>query len=135
MKKIIFIFLLCFVLLITSVNASLPLSNKLIVIDPGHGSKDVGTSYNNIYEKDLNLSISKFLEKELTKNGASVLLTRDGDYDLSSPNANQRKKSDFDNRIELINKSKADMYISILIIYLIILILEDKFFILKIMNY
>ncbi len=45
-------------------------------------------------------------------------MTRDGDYDLSSPNADRRKKSDFDNRIDLINKSGADLYLSIHINYL-----------------
>ncbi len=118
MKKIIFIFLLCFILFITTVNSSLPLSGKLIIIDVGHGSKDVGTSYNNILEKELNLSIAKKLETELIKNGSSVMLTRDADYDLSSPNSKQRKRSDFNNRIELINNSNADIYLSIHINYL-----------------
>ena len=118
MKRIIFIFLLCFILFITSVNSSLPLSGKLIIIDVGHGSKDNGTSYNDILEKELNLSISKKLEEELIKNGASIILTREGDYDLSTPNSKQRKRSDFDNRIELINSANADLYISIHINYL-----------------
>ena len=113
MKKIIFILLLCLLLYITSVNASLPLSGKLIVIDVGHGSKDMGTSYNNILEKDLNLKIAKKLEQGLIKNGASVILTREDDYDLSSPNTSRRKRSDFNNRIAFINESKADMYLSI----------------------
>ena len=73
---------------------------------------------NDIYEKDLNLQISKKLQKELIKNGATVLMVREGDYDLSKPNALWRKKSDFDNRINLINNSQADMYISIHINYL-----------------
>ena len=118
MKRIIFIFLLCFILFITSVKSSLPLSGKLIIIDAGHGSKDVGTSFENILEKDLNLSIAKNLEQQLSLNGASTILTREGDYDLSSPNANQRKRSDFNNRIELINNSNANLYLSIHINYL-----------------
>ena len=36
-----------------------------------------------------------------------------GDYDLSAIGARRRKKSDFDNRIKLINNSNANMYISI----------------------
>ena len=47
-----------------------------------------------------------------------VILTRDDDYDLSSPDVNRRKKSDFDNRINLINSSKADIYLSIHMNYL-----------------
>ena len=118
MKRIIFVFLLCLILFTIDVKSSLPLSGKLIIIDPGHGSIDVGTSYNNIIEKDLNLSISKMLEQELIKNGSSVLLVREDDYDLSSPNTKKRKKSDFNNRIDLINKSNADIYLSIHINYL-----------------
>ena len=100
------------------VNASMPLNGHIIVIDPGHGGLDPGTISGKLYEKDLNLSISLLLEKELIRNGASVILTRDSDYDLSSPNVSWRKKSDFDNRIKLINDSKADLYISIHLNYL-----------------
>lgn len=100
------------------VEAVMPLTGKTIIIDPGHGAEDPGTSYRNIYEKDINLSISLFLEKELGSLGATVILTRDGDYDLSTPNANYRKRSDFDNRIKMINKSNADLYLSIHLNYL-----------------
>lgn len=117
MKKL-FILSLCFLLSLTCVRASLPLTGKTIILDIGHGGDDPGTSYQNILEKDLNLAIGLELEKELSRNGASVILTREDDYDLSSPNAHRRKKSDFDNRIDLINKSKADVYLSIHINYL-----------------
>ena len=40
-------------------------------------------------------------------------MTRYGDYDLSSNNAQFRKKSDLTNRARIINKSDADIYISI----------------------
>lgn len=100
------------------VKAMMPLTGKIIIIDPGHGGADPGTISNKIYEKDLNLAISKFLEIELTKVGATTILTRDGDYDLSTPNTKWRKKSDFDNRIKLINNSKADLYLSIHLNYL-----------------
>jgi len=100
------------------VEAVMPLTGRVIVIDPGHGAEDPGTSYGNLYEKNINLSISLFLEKELGSLGAEVILTRNGDYDLSTPNANYRKKSDFDNRIKLINESEADLYLSIHLNYL-----------------
>lgn len=102
----------------TTVQAMMPLSGKVIIIDPGHGGADPGTINGNTYESNINLAISKALEIELIKNGASVILTRDGDYDLSYPNAKWRKKSDFDNRINLINNSKANMYLSIHLNYL-----------------
>lgn len=118
-----FILLLISVCLFTSgflyVNA---ISNKLvgtvIVIDVGHGGKDSGTVYKNIKEKDINLDIALKLKNELIKLGVEVIMTREGDYDLSSPGSLRRKKSDFDNRIKLINESKADMYISLHINYL-----------------
>ncbi len=100
------------------VQASLPLTGKTIVVDSGHGGLDPGTTYQKIYEKDINLAISLFLKTELENLGATVLLTRDGDYDLSKPNADRRKKSDFDNRIAIINKSKANYYVSIHLNYL-----------------
>ena len=100
------------------VSSNLELSGKTIIIDPGHGGKDSGTLYKDILEKDLNLKISLYLSKELEKQGASVILTRDGDYDLSTPNAMLRKRSDFDNRIKLINNSNGDLYLSIHLNYL-----------------
>ena len=114
---ILFLVVICF-LANRVVFASLPLMGKLIVIDSGHGGKDPGTMYENIYEKDINLAIALQLEKELSRLGASVLLTRNGDYDLSGPNAYMRKKSDFDNRIKIINESKANYYFSIHLNYL-----------------
>lgn len=100
------------------VEAVMPLTGKIIVIDAGHGGVDPGTSYGKIYEKDINLAISLYLEKELSSMGAEVILTRDGDYDLSIPNAVYRKKTDFDNRIKLINESDAALYVSIHLNYL-----------------
>ena len=119
MFKVFFAFFICVLVLYAfKVRAILPLSGKTIIIDPGHGDKDPGTSYGKIYEKDINLSISLYLEKSLSKLGASVILIRDGDYDLSLPNAAYRKKSDFDNRIKMINESDADLYLSIHLNYL-----------------
>ena len=123
MKKYLCIVFILFGLLVSLINiinvsAFLPLSGKIIVVDSGHGGKDPGTSYGDILEKDINLKIALFLEKELTKRGASVILTREGDYDLSNANAVWRKKSDFDNRIKVINESKANLYLSIHLNYL-----------------
>lgn len=117
-KYICFLLLISIWLLTLPVNATLPLLGKVIVIDPGHGGKDPGTVFGEIYEKDINLKISLELEKELSKLGATVLLTREGDYDLSEANAIWRKKSDFDNRIKYINESNADLYLSIHLNYL-----------------
>ena len=117
MKKNIIILLIilniCLILPTKALERKMILNNITIVIDPGHGSKDIGTSYQSIYEKDINLDISKKLKKELEDYGATVILTREDDYDLSTPNANRRKKSDFDNRIKLINDINPKLVISI----------------------
>lgn len=94
-------------------NVSLPLLGKVIYIDPGHGGLDPGTLYKDIYEKDINLSISKKLEEDLTKQGAIVYMTRYGDYDLSANNTINRKRSDLSRRSNLINRSNSDLYLSI----------------------
>lgn len=117
-KYICFLLLITICLLTIPVKATLPLLGKIIIIDPGHGGKDPGTVFGEIYEKDINLKISLELEKKLSRLGATVLLTREGDYDLSNANAVWRKKSDFDNRIKFINESNADLYLSIHLNYL-----------------
>ena len=122
MKKNIIWLLICLMLLTTSLVYGKDIDNKLmgkvIIVDIGHGGKDKGTSVSGTYESDLNLKIGLKLRDELIKEGVTVIVTRDGNYDLSSPNATRRKKSDFDNRINLINNSNADLYLSIHINYL-----------------
>ncbi len=112
-------FLMVFFLSHEFVFAFMPLFNKTIILDIGHGGLDPGSMYQDIYEKDINLAIGKELESELKKMGAKVIMVRQGDYDLSQPNAYRRKKSDFDNRIKLINESRADYYFSIHLNYLL----------------
>lgn len=114
MKHKIYVLFLFFFFLITNVNSkSLPLKDKIIVLDPGHGGVDKGASYYNENESDLVLNISTILKEELEKKGAVVYQTRKGNYDLSSPNTKRRKKSDFDNRIKFINEINPTLIISI----------------------
>lgn len=121
MKKILLLLITCMLFtgsVVYMKDLNPKLIGKRIIIDVGHGGKDSGTVYDDIKEKDLNLSIALKLKEELIMNGVEVIMTRDGDYDLALPNANRRKKSDFDNRIEMINDSGANMYLSIHINYL-----------------
>ena len=119
MKKAYCLFLLILCICTTFfVNAKVNESNisllgKVIYLDAGHGGKDPGTIYKNIYEKDINLSIVKKLQTVLEEEGAIVYLTRYGDYDLSKNYTGSRKKSDLNNRAKIINESNADLYISI----------------------
>ncbi len=91
----------------------LPLLGKLIYVDPGHGGRDPGAIYKDIYEAPINLEISKKLAQKLEKLGAIVYMTRTGDYDISDPNAWNKKHSDLQNRVNLIEKVNADLYLSI----------------------
>ena len=91
---------------------SFPLLGRVIYIDPGHGGVDPGAIYKEIEEEDINLEISLKLRDLLEKNGAIVYLTRDGDYDLSITK-NRRKRSDLSNRVNMINNSNCDLYLSI----------------------
>lgn len=80
------------------------LKGKVIVIDPGHGGKDVGATGTHFKtnEKDLNLKVSKLLKKKLESAGASVILTRDRDV-----------KIPLLDRVYISHKNKADMFISV----------------------
>ncbi|MEH2426081.1 MAG: N-acetylmuramoyl-L-alanine amidase [Nostoc sp.] len=61
-----------------------PLANFKIVLDPGHGGKESGASGPTGYlEKDVNLVISKLLRDELLKQGATVVMTREDDKEVS----------------------------------------------------
>ena len=61
-----------------------PLANFRIVLDPGHGGKESGASGPTGYlEKDVNLVISKLLRDELVKRGATVVMTREDDREVS----------------------------------------------------
>lgn len=88
------------------------LLGRVIYLDAGHGGPDSGAISGNTLEKDINLQIVKKLELELISHGAIVLLTREGDYDLSTTSIN-RKRDDLYSRVKLINNSHCDLYISI----------------------
>ena len=91
----------------------MPLAGKVIYLDAGHGGIDSGANYKDILEKDINLSIVKILALKLESLGATVYLTRYGDYDLSNVGVYYRKQSDLYNRAKIINESEADIYLSI----------------------
>lgn len=77
---------------------------RTIVIDPGHGGKDVGASgADGLLEKDVTLAIARKLAASLaTKTGARIVLTRDEDAVVS-----------LDQRTALANQYKADLFLSV----------------------
>lgn len=54
-------------------------SRYTIILDAGHGGIDKGTSYGNMYEKNLTLKIVKYEQEYLQNKGYNVVLTRDSD--------------------------------------------------------
>ena len=110
---IIFLFLLTIFCNVNAYINEAPLVGKVVYLDAGHGGVDPGAYYKDIYEEDINLSITLKLRDYLLTKGCTVYLTRDGDYDLSNPKARLRKRSDLSNRASLIDKSNADLYLSI----------------------
>ena len=96
---------------------SLPISNKVIVVDAGHGVPDEGAqSSNGTTEAETNLKIALKLQSLLEQSGSTVILTRSDEnaiYDLDSKTLKQKKISDIHNRVKIGNESSADLFISI----------------------
>lgn len=97
--------------------ATLPLYGKTVVVDAGHGGLDGGAVSNDgTIEKNINLSIARYLESALEKSGAKVIMTRDDDVSLHSndnDSVKNKKRSDLINRRNIANNSDADLLISI----------------------
>ena len=88
------------------------LKGKIIVIDPGHGclkSSSVSTIDNGnvgvsgTLEKDINLKVARYLQTYLKSAGATVIMTRETDVGVLT----------LDDRAQVANKNKADIFISI----------------------
>ncbi len=96
---------------------TLPVSNKVIVLDAGHGTPDEGaTSSDGTSEASINLKITLKLQKLLESSGATVILTRFDEnaiYELDAKTISQKKVSDIKNRVKIGNESSADVFVSI----------------------
>lgn len=54
-------------------------SERIMVIDAGHGGSDPGAVYNGLQEKNVNLNVSLRVESKLKARGVTVLMTRSTD--------------------------------------------------------
>lgn len=77
-------------------------TEPLIIIDAGHGGEDEGCSRDDVLEKDLNLQIAYLLKDSLEAIGFQVMLTREGDEQVS-----------LEKRVELANNAQGSLLISI----------------------
>ena len=109
---------------------NLPLSGKIIVIDPGHGGADGGAvGDGEVLEKEIALNISMMLRDYLQEAGAFVIMTRESDKDLAEKGTKKlrhRKYEDLKARKKIINNNDADLFISIHLNSLAILQMERR---------
>ncbi len=92
-------------------------NEKVIIIDPGHGGFDGGAvAYDGTVEKDINLNICLALSDMLSSVGYKVILTRSTDNatdNLEKGSIAQRKKSDLNNRLNLMKDFPQGIFVSI----------------------
>jgi len=101
-----------------AVNASrLPIRNKVIMIDPGHGGIDPGAvGRTGVLEDEINLKIAFKLRKLIEQFGGVGLMIREDDSGLYSEGKSRirdMKNEDLRERHRIINESGADILISI----------------------
>lgn len=87
---------------------------KVVVLDPGHGGEEVGAAAHGVVEKTSNLDFALRLEALLVAEGFDVVLTRRGDARAAAPVPGfTPTRSDLQARIDLANRARGDLFISI----------------------
>ena len=81
-------------------------NEPVIVIDPGHGGSDAGSTTNQSNEKDIVLSVAKGIQAAGEKRGLKIILTRTGDRAIS-----------LDERLAMVKRFNAQMFLSIHVNY------------------
>ena len=83
---------------------------RAIVVDPGHGGIDGGTSGGGLIEKHVVLDISVLIRARLRQLGYEVRMTRETDTDLSGlypSGLRSRHRRDLQNRLDFIRGARA----------------------------
>jgi N-acetylmuramoyl-L-alanine amidase len=101
--------------------------SRTIVLDPGHGGDDFGTSHNGLVEKNLTIDIARRLRTLLIAAGWNVSMTRDSDIDpvsqanLAAMHADGKPNPDdrayLQTRCDVANAINARLFISIHVNY------------------
>lgn len=81
----------------------------VVVLDAGHGGYDAGSTYENIYEKDVTLALVKDIGTRMEANGYPVVYTRDSD-EVPWPG---NEVEDLTERVRISNESGAKLFVSI----------------------
>jgi len=92
-------------------------SQRVLVLDPGHGGEDGGAvSLSGMHESVLNLDIAKRIDAIMGLFGTEVVMTRDEEeliYPDSANTTRKRKVADTKRRVEMINDIENAVLISI----------------------
>ncbi|WP_370831582.1 N-acetylmuramoyl-L-alanine amidase CwlD [Clostridium sp.] len=119
MRKVI-VAIITFLLIITYIvpvnTFAIDNSDKVILIDPGHGGIDGGAqSKAGTIEKDINLQIALKLRDNLEEKGYKVYMTRDEDEGLyqKGNTVREKKREDLNRRVEMKKETECDIFISI----------------------
>lgn len=95
----------------------LPISNRIIGIDPGHGGVDPGAvSKTGVKEDDINLKIALKLKRFIEQSGGIAIMTREKDvglYTNRSSTLREMKTEDLINRKNLIIDADCEVFVSI----------------------
>mgnify|MGYP000367141758 FL=1 len=97
----------------TSVSA--PAGKTVWVIDAGHGGEDGGAA-DGSKESDMNLAIARRLDALLVFLGEETRMTRTEDisiHDASASTLREKKRSDLENRVGLVNSTQGAILVSI----------------------
>lgn len=87
---------------------------SLVIVDAGHGGMDGGAvGINGSLEKDINFSIALKLKELLKKERIRLVMTRSKDDMINDKDVKSVKMSDLNNRIEIANKYKDALFVSI----------------------
>lgn len=113
LHKFVFVYFLFFVVIFSYANIDVSAQDDkyVIYLDPGHGGLDGGCNYKDLVEKNINLKIATKIKEGLIEKGYEVRMTRTGDIHLCKDKFS--KKEDLQTRVDLINNSQADLFISI----------------------
>lgn len=87
-------------------------AKPIIILDPGHGGNDPGAiGPSGLKEKDVTLDIVLYMKGLLESAGYQVVLTRDGDYNVSQNPQNSR--DELNARVVIINNHNSAVLVSV----------------------
>ncbi len=87
-------------------------TKPIIILDPGHGGNDPGAiGPSGLKEKDVVLDIALYMKGLLESAGYQVILTRDGDYNVSQNPQNSR--DELNARVVIVNNHNSAVLVSI----------------------